>query len=177
MKHPSELTVDEVVTYFLQFARQLLRPPVSATTVLGELVDFYRECRVSGAPLEEGYDADTLCIECGNYSKITAIAIDDFRGQGDAGYKSGPEELQLSISRTVHAIDALADDSEFDDDGFEMNITLYFGPTDDDASYCLQVSTLEELAPEISRLTRDPLVSRLLTETPSDTSAHVGGAG
>lgn len=176
-EYPSELTADEAISFFLRLARQLLSQRVPTRDVLHEFIRFYRECRVIGAPVEDGYDADTFCIECGNYSKITAVDIDDFRGKGDIGYQSGPKELSMSIRRTVHAINALPEYSEFDDDAFEMNVSLYYGPTDDDASYFLEVGTLEQLDAEIAKASRDKLISRLLIQTPNEASAHVGGAG
>ncbi len=144
--------------------------------VLNEFVRFYRECRVTGAPILDGYDADTLCIECGNYWKVIALQIDDFRGRGDVGYQSGAKELQLSIHRTVFAVDALPKHSQFGDYAFEMDITMFFGPTNDDASFILEESTMEQLDLRLLKLSRDPLVSRLLAQTPRDSSAHVGGA-
>jgi hypothetical protein len=176
-KHPDELSADQAIAYFLDFARQLLAGPVSPKNVLTEFLDFYRECRVIGAPVEEGYDTDTFCIESGNYAKTSAVDIDDFRGRGDVGYTSGPKEMQISICRTVHAIDALPDNSEFDDDAFEMSIVLYFGKTEDSSSFYLEVSTLEQLETELPKIFESPLIRRLVEQAPSDTTASVGGAG
>ncbi|WP_425395860.1 hypothetical protein [Aeoliella sp.] len=154
--HPSELTTEEVVPYFLRFARELLSQPVSSRKVVEEFVQFYRSCRVVGAPIEDGYDADTFCIE---WCRVDL------------------KEQQISIRRTVHAVDALPEYSEFDDDAFEMVITLSFGPTDDEASCALEVSTIEELDSELETLLKNSLIAKLLEETPADTSAFVGGAG
>ncbi len=176
-EYPRELPTDDVIPFFLQFARKLLSGPVSPREVLDEFVRFYRECRVIGAPIEDGYEADTFCIECGNYPRITAKQTGDFRGREDAEFEIAPDELQLSIQRIVHAVDALPADSEFDDDGFEMNITLYFGPTKDNASYFLEASTFEHLEAELQQMSKDPLILKLLSQSPIDTYAFVGDAG
>ena len=177
MNYPSELTAQEIIPYFLELARRLLTPPISSGHVLQEFIRFYRECRVTGASVDDDSDADMLCIECGHYSKVTAVAIDDFRGQGDIGYVSAPDELQLSMSRTVYVVGEEQSESEFDDDAFEMAITLYFGSEKEDASSVLEVSTLEGLESELPEFLQDDLTARLLTRIPTETSAHVGGAG
>ncbi|QDU99262.1 hypothetical protein [Lignipirellula cremea] len=177
MKFPSELTADEVVVFFFEYARDLLTEPVSPGEVLNGFVRFYQECRITGAPVEDGYDADTLCIGCGNYPKITPKVDFDCRGIGSTAYKCEPDEMQMSIRRIVHAVDALLEDSEFDDDGFEMAITLYYGQSESDARFAWEAGTLEHLEAQWPQVADNPLVANLLKAAPTDACALVGGAG
>ena len=128
----------------------------SARSILDAFIRFYRQTRIVGAGIDDGDDQDVFSIEC------------------------SPQN-ELVVYRTIHAVDDLPDDSEFDDDGFNLMIEMYFdGLSDAEEDEWLgeteisSPSRLNEILPDLLAAER---LAKVLDLKPTRIDCHVGGAG
>lgn len=158
---------ETAVADFLSLGRRLQAiQPVTGERVLAELAAWYRDSRVSGAPVDA--HADMLLLQWGGTSPILVPEPTDLRFRGGTKVRYSDQELQyLDFTRQVFA--AEDEETEFDDAAVQMSITLAFGPANgDEPDSNLWIHTPDELERSLASFRTVPFVQALL-----DRPAHV----
>ena len=177
------LAQDNAVDEFLRIARTWKSENATCLEILEAFVLFYRDVRIVGAELEEYDDSDMFSIESGPATVIGIPGIGDFRRVGDDCMLQTSDQRYSSIHiyRTVHAVGALPDMSEFDDDAFNMSASLYFYPTDETSwkgwPGIVEIFSPPELIKQLPTFLTDSKVVPLLKQLPAICEFYVGGAG
>ena len=126
----------------------------SARSILDAFIAFYRDTRIVGA----------------------GIGDDDYQDMFSVEFSPKNE---LIVYRTIHAVDDLPEDSEFDDDGFNLTVEMQFDglPDADDWLGETELSSPSILDQRLPALLEDERLAKVLDYKPSAVDCHVGGAG
>ena len=174
---PKLLTYEDAIQHFLHAIGPTLSPGSTLREVLTELVKFYGATRIKGTSLENDDDMFSIEISCSR--KITFPKPGDYRNRGDEAVVFGDlKYLQVEISRTVIATEHTDDDSDFDNDGSEMVVTLYYDAKDDKSmSGFFEASDPAMISEEVNAAISQHPFRELIERIPSGIEYFVGGGG
>jgi len=178
-----ELTHEDAIVHFLILARCWCGEPRTAREIIALFVAFYNDTRIIGAGIGEFDDGDMFFIETGPAGHLGIPEIGDFRRVSDDRMLPTTDQQYacISIYRTIHAVDALPEDSEFDDDAFNMHVDMYFhaveGETHRDWPTMATTTNPTELARHLPEILAHPKLQPFLDGKPNKIEAFVGGAG
>jgi hypothetical protein len=150
------------VSDFLILGRRLLSfEPITGEHVLDELMAWYKDSRITGAPLDE--DADMLLLQWGSIRPLDIPEPTDLRTLGDDNIQFMEREYQyLNFTRQVSANNE-EKSLEFDDVAVQMSITLCYEPsTGSEPNSDLWIDMPSEIERALAKYRTTPFVGILL---------------
>ncbi len=150
------------VSDFLTLGRHLLSfESLTDEHVLDELIAWYKDSRITGAPLEE--DADMLLLQWGKIRPLDLPEPTDLRTVSDDNIQFMEREYQyLNFTRQVFANNEQKS-LEFDDVAVQMSITLCYGPsTGSEPNSNLWIDMPSEIERVLAKYRATPFVGILL---------------
>ena len=150
------------VSDFLALARRLLSfQPLTGEHVLGELIAWYKDSRMTGAPLDE--DADMLLLQWGESRPLDLTEPTDLRAVSDGNIQFMEKRYQyLDFTRQVFANNE-EKSLEFNDVAVQMSITLCYEPSiGSEPNSNLWIDMPDEIERGLSQYRATPFVGILL---------------
>ena len=150
------------VSDFLALGRRLLSfQPLTGENVLGELIVWYEDNRITGAPLDE--DADMFLLQWGETRPLDLSEPTDLRTVSDSNIQSLEKKYRyLNFTRQVFANNE-EKSLEFDEIGVQMSMTLCYEPsTGSEPNSNLWIVMPGEIERGLSKYRATPFVDILL---------------
>lgn len=150
------------VSDFLALGRRLLSfEPLTGEHILGELIAWYKDSRITGAPLDE--DADMLLLQWGEIRPLELTEPTDLRTMSDDDIHFMERKYQyLDFTRQVFANNE-EKSLEFDDVAIQMSITLCYEPsTGSEPNSNLWIDIPGEIERALAKYHTTPFVGILL---------------
>jgi hypothetical protein len=150
------------VSDFLTLGRKLFSfQPLTGEYVLGELIAWYKDSRIIGAPLDK--DTDMLLLQWGKIRPLDLIEPTDLRTVSDDNIQFMEGKYQyLNFTRQVFANNEKKS-LEFDDTAVQMSITLCYEPsTGSEPNSNLWIGMPSEIESTLAKYRATPFIGILL---------------
>lgn len=154
--------LESSITDFLSLGRQLQTlQPLTGELALKEMIEWYKDTRISNASLDEG--GDMLLLQWGASQSSDIVEPTDLRAISDNDLKfSESKYVYLDFTRQVF-VEGGDQDVEFDDEAIQMSMTLYYDrSTGDETSSDLWIKNLGEIEQGVAKYRSTLFVSKWL---------------
>ena len=172
-----EAELETAVGQFLELARSYQERNVTASEILQDVADAFRNMRIAGADLDD--DGDMLLLEWGSGQQFVLDRPTDLRHSDEVDLESD-EALYLAFTRQISIVDEDNEDEEFDDEAIQMRLICVYKSESGDKDVSdgnLWITEPRRLERDLKKFASQRFVSQRIDQPWSRLIAYVDHCG